>query len=108
MGKDRITYHYPVSEIGEDGKWRYTRGREVGRVLSDGSIENTPYRFKRRRVVGGIAVTTNSTLIRITKDHLRNPATGEIFTRTRKGTGFWGKESKVFVPEPYYEREKDD
>ena len=87
-------------------KWYHFNGYEIGRVLPDGRIENTDYRFKRRGIRGGIAVTKYSRLIRTSNSHLKNPATGDVFKETKKKTGYWNKDRQCFV-KPYYERNRE-
>lgn len=89
-----------------DGEFVDHPGQEVGNVLPDGTIENTDYKFKKRKVVGGVAVTDNSRLVR-DLDTLINPATGERFKRTKKGTGFFSWLSQTFV-KPYLEEDAKD
>lgn len=81
-------------------KWVDPLGDKVGKVNSDGSIEGTPYKFKRP-IKGGTAITKNRALKQINDETLLNPATGEVFNKTKKGTGFWGRKSKMFF-KPYY------
>lgn len=82
------------------GKFLDHPGTPVGKVLPDGTIEKTPYKFKKRKVVGGVAYTRNGTLIVDGKD-LVNPATGERFKPTKKGTGFFSWLTQCFI-KPYY------
>ena len=85
----------------ETGKFDRHPGEEVGRVLEDGSIEGTPYKFKRG-ISGGIAITKHERLV--TTDggaHARNPATGDDFRETKKKTGLFNWKKKIFV-KPYY------
>ena len=104
MGKEKISYHYPSRQKTKDG-WREA-STIVGRVRRDGSIENTPYRFRRRRVVGGIAITQHKELVDLPSGDKMNPATGARFKRTKSGKGWWNKRDKVFVPNSYLEVEK--
>jgi hypothetical protein len=80
------------------GKFIDHPGTVVGKVLPDGRIENTPYKFKSE-IRGGVAVTTNSTLI-IDGDDLVNPATGERFKPTKRATGFFSWLTQCFI-KPY-------
>jgi hypothetical protein len=88
----------------EDGRFFDSRGIVVGKVLEDGSIENTPYKFKHNEIRGGVAITTNSELVR-QGGLLVNPATGEKFIPTKSGKGFFSKATMSFV-KPYL-MEKD-
>jgi hypothetical protein len=81
----------------EDGKFKKMKPQVVGRVLPDGTIENTPYKMEGgKKINGGIAITTHSNLIEDDGD-LVNPATGQRFEPTRKGTGYWDPVSKIFI-----------
>ena len=80
-----------------DGKFVPDKGQAVGKVLPDGRIEGTVYQFTDRQIRGGIAITTNANLRIVDEDTLENPATHDIFERTRKGTGFFSPVSKKFV-----------
>lgn len=73
-----IVHNLPGTEL-RDGKWVPAKPKEVGPVA------------------GGIGITTNQQMVAIDADHLVNPATGEVFTRTRKDTGFFSKTSMTFV-----------
>lgn len=81
------------------GKFLEHPGRFVGKVLPDGTIEGTPYKFKRE-IRGGDTYTRNCTLI-VDGDDLVNPATGERFKPTKKGTGFFSWLTQCFV-RPYH------
>ena len=102
--KERISYHYPTLEKGENGEWREA-GTVIGKVRADGSIEGTPYRFKRREIRGGIAITQHKELVDLPNGDKMNPATGARFKRTRSGNGWWNKRDGVFVPNKYHEDE---
>lgn len=80
-----------------DGKFVPDQGQAVGRVTADGHIEGTVYQFTDRQVRGGIAITTNANLRIVDEDTLENPATGAIFEKTKKGTGFFDIVNKKFV-----------
>lgn len=101
-----ITHHYPTFQLDtKTGKFRRHPGQIVGRVLPDGSIENTNCRTDPSKIRGGVAVTTHKKMRRVDKDTLENIATGERFKRTRKGTGFFSRESRSYVLNPYQEDE---
>lgn len=68
----------------------------VGKILPDGSIENTHYKFDKREISGGVAITNNSRLQRA-GGSIINPATGEVFVETKKKTGFFSKTTKTFI-----------
>lgn len=100
---------YPVLQPPEkkDGKWRKFLGEIVGRVLADGSIENTDYKFREGSIKGGIAVANHHQLKERGDGSLINPATGDVFHKTKKGTGYFCREKKIFV-NPYAERQISD
>lgn len=99
-----VSYHYPTRKKTEIG-WRGA-AEKVGRVLEDGRIENTPYRFRRKKVCGGIAITQHKELVDLPTGDKMNPATGARFKRTKRGTGWWNSRDKVFVPNQYYQEER--
>ena len=77
------------------GKFGPYSGRKVGSVSPTGEIEGTQYKF-HRPVVGGVAITSDKTLTS-DGDDLLNPATGDRFKLTKKGTGYFNKQTGVFV-----------
>ena len=79
----------------DKGKFGPYSGRKVGSVSPTGEIENTGYKFKRK-AIGGVAITSDKTLI-TDGDDLLNPATGDRFKLTKKGTGYFNKQIGVFV-----------
>jgi hypothetical protein len=82
-----------------NGKFGPPIPKVVGDVTPSGEIENTDYKFHRRVVIGGQAVTMNSTL-KTDGDDLINPATGERFRPTKSGKGYFSKSTGTFV-KPY-------
>lgn len=72
-------------------------GDVVGKVLGNGTVEGTDYRFDPTKINGGVAITRNSSLEIQEDGSLRNPATGDVFTETKKRTGYYSQKSKVFV-----------
>ena len=90
----------------ENEKWHWFKGEKVGQVLPDGSIEGTPYKF-RRGISGGVAITTHQRVAKRSEEELYNPATGDSFKKTKKGTGFFNKKKKIFL-RAYYERDFED
>lgn len=102
-----VSYHFPTTCPSEkEGKKWKRAAIKIGRVRQDGRIENTPYRFRRRTVRGGIAYTRNQELIDLPNGDKMNPATGSRFKKCKSGKGYWSRRDKTFVPEPYLVRKR--
>lgn len=93
MPKEKVL---AFASILKDGKFVDHPGTPIGKVEADGHIENTDYTYKKRKVIGGTAITKNSVLEADGED-LINPATGERFKKTRKGTGYFSSTTKTFI-----------
>ena len=103
-----IAHFYPTlhPEKQEDGTTKWVPAcAEVGKVLEDGSIEGTPYKFEGRGISGGGAYTDFGELIPV-EDGFIHPARNWSFHPTKKGTGYWNRDNEVFVKEPYYIEER--
>jgi hypothetical protein len=72
----------------------------IGQVLPDGTILGTDYKFEPGTICGGIAMTENHALAVVDDRHLENPATGEVFTLTKKGNAYFDKATGWLV-KPY-------
>lgn len=109
-----VSYHFPTLHPPEEkgsGEWRRAAVK-VGKVAPDGRIENTPFRFKKRTVKGGVAYTRNQVLVSLPGGDKVNVATGERFAPTRKTRkrtrkAYWGSRSRTYVPPSYLEEKRN-